>query len=65
MLKILGTQVSKFCQLTPELIKAQVNMLSFSVNFSHFHVLLKNQWANFNQTCHKASLGEGGSSLLK
>ena len=36
-----------------------------SVNFSHFHLLLQNHWANFNQTCHKASLGEGDSSLFK
>ena len=34
------------------------------VNFSHFH-LLQNHWANFNQTWHKASLGEGNSSLMK
>ena len=36
-----------------------------SVNFSHFHLLLQNHWANFNQTWHKASLGEGDSSLFK
>ena len=35
------------------------------VNFSHFHLLLQNHWANFNQTWHKASLGEGDSSLFK
>ena len=29
------------------------------LNFSHFHLLLQNHWANFNQTWHKASLGEG------
>ena len=29
------------------------------VNFSHFHLLLQNHWANFNQTVHKLSLGEG------
>ena len=29
------------------------------VNFSHFHLLLQNHLANFNQTWHKASLGEG------
>ena len=34
-------------------------------NFSHFHLLLQNHWANFNQTWHKASLGEGDSSLFK
>ena len=31
--------------------------------FSHFR--LKHHWANFKQTWHKASLGEGDSSLLK
>ena len=36
-----------------------------SVNFSYFHLLLQNHWANFNQTWHKASLGEGDSSLFK
>ena len=35
------------------------------VNFSHFHLLLQNHWANFNQTWHKASLGKGDSSLFK
>ena len=30
-----------------------------SVNCSHFHLLLQNPWANFNQTWHKVSLGEG------
>ena len=34
-----------------------------SVNFSHFH-LLQNHCANFNQTWHKASFGEGDSNLL-
>ena len=27
-------------------------------------ILLQNHWADFNQTCHNASLGEGGSSYL-
>ena len=35
------------------------------VNFSHFHLLLQNHWANSNQTWHKASLGEGNLSLFK
>ena len=34
------------------------------VNFSHFHLLLQNHWANFNQTWHKASLNEGDSYLF-
>ena len=33
-----------------------------SVNFSHFHLLLQNQWANFNQARHKASLGNRDSN---
>ena len=36
-----------------------------SVNFTHFHLLLQNHWAKFNQTWHKASLGKGDSSLFK
>ena len=31
-----------------------------SVNFSHFRLLLQNRLANFNQTCHKSSLGGEG-----
>ena len=34
-------------------------------NFSHFHLLLQNHWANFNQTWHKTFLGDGDSSLFK
>ena len=36
-----------------------------SVNCSHFHLLLHNHWANFNQTWHKVFLGEWDSSLFK
>ena len=36
-----------------------------SVNFSHFHLLLQNHWANFNQAWHKVSLGEGDSYLFR
>ena len=32
--------------------------ICLSVNFSHFHQILQNHWANFNQTWHKVSLGE-------
>ena len=42
-----------------------VVVVSVVVNFLHFHLLFQNHWANFNQTWHKASLGEGDSSLLK
>ena len=38
---------------------------SVVVNFSHFHLLLQNHWANFNQTWRKASLGKGDWSLFK
>ena len=31
----------------------------------YIHVIMLNHWPNFNQTKHKASLGEGDSSLLK
>ena len=33
-----------------------------SVNFSHFHLLLQNHWADLNQTWHKASLDERDSN---
>ena len=35
------------------------------VNISHFCCLLQNHYANFIQTWHKASLGDGNLSLLK
>jgi hypothetical protein len=31
----------------------------------HFRLLLQNHWANFNQTWHKSSLGEGDSKIFK
>ena len=37
------------------------SVVRLSVNFSRFHLLLKMHWANFNQTWHKAFLGEGNS----
>jgi hypothetical protein len=55
---------------SPEL-KAQVSysdrrlsVVRLSVRLSvckllHFRLLLQNHWANFNQTWHKSSLGEG------
>ena len=36
-----------------------------SVKFPYFGLLLKNLWANFNQTWHKASLGEGDTSFFQ
>ena len=47
------------------LIKICLLSIVVVVNFSHFHLLLQNHWTNFNQTWHKASLGEGDSSLFK
>ena len=35
--------------------------ISQSVNFSQFHLLLKNHWTNFNQNWHKVSLCKGDS----
>ena len=60
---------------SPEL-KAQVSFsdhlssivctsVRLSVNCSHFHLLLQNHWANFNQTWHKVFLVKGDSSLFK
>ena len=36
------------------------NRLSFHlfINFSHLHLLLKNHWANFNQSWYKAPFGK-------
>ena len=50
---------NKICPLSVVVVVVVV------VNFSHFHLLLQNQWANFNQSWHKASLGKGDSSLYK
>ena len=36
-----------------------------SVNCSHFYLVLKNHWANFQQTWHKASLCKGNSNSIK
>ena len=38
--------------------KKGVNILT-----KYKNLLLQNRWANFNQTCHKTSLGEGDSSF--
>ena len=67
--------LNKWFFSSPEL-KAQVSFsdhlssvvrlsVCLSVNLSHFHLLLQNHWANFNQTWHKVSFGEGDSSLFK
>lgn len=36
-----------------------------SVNFSNFHLLLQNYYANSNQTCHISYLGKKNESLYK
>ena len=41
------------------------NVVVVVVNISHFCCLLQNHYANFIQTWHKASLGDGNLSLLK
>ena len=75
MVKGKGIWTSELLFSSPEL-KAQVSFsdhlssvvclsVRLSVNFSHFHLLLQNHWGKFNQTWHKASLGEGDSSLFK
>ena len=39
--------------------------VSLSVNFSHFHLLLLNHWANFNRTWNRAFLGEGDFKFVQ
>ena len=56
-------QVSFSDQICP--LSVVVIVVVVVVNFSHFHLLLQNQWAHFNQSWHKSSLGEGESSLFK
>ena len=41
------------------------SVVRLSVYFSHLHLLLKNHWLSFNQTWHKASLGEEDSNVFK
>ena len=72
MIELLSTRVLLFSSPEP---KAQVSfsdeicplsvVVVVVVNFSDFHLLLQNHLANFNQTWHKASLGERDSSLFK
>ena len=52
---ILGVVARKKAWKTQVSFSDHLSSISPSVCFSHFH----NQWANFNQTFHKASLGEG------
>jgi hypothetical protein len=69
MLKIYMYHFTKYLTVfsSPEL-KAQVSYSDRPVSVCkllHFRLLLQNHWANFNQTWHKSSLGEGHSSLFK
>ena len=44
----------------------KLSTFSSSYTFTKLNnLLLQNHWANFNQTLHNASLGEGNSSLFK
>ena len=51
----------KICPLSVVVVGVVVGV----VNFSYFHLLLWNHWANFNQTWQGSSLGDGDSSLFK
>ena len=51
--------------LCPSLLLLFVFVVVIVVNFPHFHLLLQNHWANFNQTLQNAFLGEGDSILFK
>ena len=42
----------KICPLSVVVVVVVV-VVGVAVNFSHFHLLLQNHWANFNQTWHK------------
>ena len=42
-----------------------LSVIVIVINFSHFRLHLENHSPNFNQTWHKAFLGEGDMSLLK
>ena len=53
----------KICPLS--VVNVVVVVVVVVVNFSHFHLLLQNHWANLNQTWHKASLGKGDSNFFK
>ena len=58
---VLKAQVSFSDHLSSVVCLSVCLSVRLSVNFSHFHLLLQNHWANFNQTWHKASLGSGNS----
>ena len=55
----------KICLLSVVVVVVVVIVVVVVVNFSHFHLLLQNHRANFNQTWHKATFSKGNSSLYK
>ena len=67
MIETLYTFICVFCSREPKAQVSFVDPLSVVVvvvNFSHFHLVLKNHRDKFNQTWHKASLGKGDSCLF-
>ena len=60
---ILGWRGFKFVQIKgPASFQGEIIAKNILTNLKN--LLLQNHWANFNQTWHKASLGEGNSSLF-
>lgn len=53
----------KYVSCLSALSLVSVGVVVVVVNFSHFNLFLQNHWANFNQTCHKVSVGERKFSL--
>ena len=49
----------KICPLSVVVVVVVVVVGVVAVNLSHFHLLPKNHWTNFNQTWHKTSLAKG------
>jgi hypothetical protein len=41
------------------------NHKNVKMGWGHLKIFSRNNWANFNQTWHKSSLGEGDSSFFK
>ena len=64
---ILGWRGFKFVQMKgPALFQGEIITQIVKNRLTKFkNLLLQNHWANFNQTWHKASVGEGDSCLFK
>ena len=63
---ILGWRGLKFVQMKgPPFPRGDNYTNSENILTKFKNLLLKNHWANFNQTWHKASVGEGDSRLFK